>query len=160
MNEKTKAVDMQNEFESEFKKTLKLLMDNYPRVSRVKKDENLTENVFRIVINTILIDILKQLQIDSNHLTINEFHTKYVPNLPILYRGDFTSEEFKEIINSTYLKERDKKIAHKFFVEKKSVSDIYAELTEIDDRKTINNNLETINDALLHRACKYNKENK
>lgn len=160
MNEKQRAIDTSKELLTEFDKTLKVLSDNYPRVSRVKKDTNLTEDVFKIVINTILTDILKQLQIDSNHLTINEFHAKYVPNLPILYRQDFTCEEFKEIIDSTYLKERDKKIAHKFFVEKKNVNDIFSELIEIDDKKTINNNLDNINDILLHRACSYNKHNK
>ena len=160
MNEKQRAIDTNTELLTEFDKTLKVLSENYPRVSRVKKDENLTEDVFKIVINTILIDILKQLQIDSNHLTINEFHSKYVPNLPILYRQDFTCEEFKEIIDATYLKERDKKIAYKFFVEKKNVSDIFSELLEVDDKKTINNNLDNINNILLHRACVYNKEKK
>lgn len=158
MDEKIKAVEIKNEFESEFSKTLKMLMDNYPRVSRIKKDNDLTENVFKITIFTILLDVLKQIQIDCNHLTIHEFHSKYVPNLPILYRWDFTCEEFKEIIESTYLKERDKKIAYKFFVEKKNITDIYTELPEIEDKKTINNNLEAINNALLHRACIYNRK--
>lgn len=158
MDEAARALEIRKEFYVEFDKTLKLLSENYPRVSRVKKDENLTENVFRIVIDTILIDVLKQIQIDANHLSITEFHHKYVPNLPILYRWDFTCDEFKKIIDSSYLKDRDKKIAYKFFVEKKSASDVFNEISDVNDPKTINNNLNMINDALLHRACIYNKE--
>lgn len=157
MNEKLKAAELRDEFTAEFDKTLKMLMDNYPRVSRVKKDENLTKNVFDITINTILINALKQIQIECNRSTIHEFHSKYVPNLPILYRWDFSTKEFTEIIESSYLTERDKKIAMKFFIDKKSITDVQNEIREIEDRKTVNNNLDKINDALLHRACIYNK---
>ena len=83
---------------------------------------------------------------------------KYVPNLPILYRDDFTCDEFKEIIESSYLKEKDKQIAYKYFVERKSTGDIYAELDDLD-RKTISSHLDDINNALLYRACRYNKKN-
>ena len=159
MNEKIKAVEIKNDFETEVGKTLEQLKETFPRVSRVKKDDTLTNDVFQIAIYTILLNMLKQVQIDSTLLSISEFHAKYVPNLPILYRDDFTCEEFKEIIESSYLKDRDKKIAYMFFVEKKSINDIYMELTEIEDKKTINNNLERINDALLYRACRYNKKN-
>lgn len=160
MDERTKAIEIQNEFEVELKKTLDQLIETYPRVSRVKRDEDLTDNVFKITLYTILLNSLKQVQLDSNLLSIKEFHTKYVPNLPILYRGDFTSDEFKEIIDSTYLKQRDKKIAHKFYVERKTIQEIYDEmLSEVGDKKTINNNLEAINNSVLHRACIYNKEN-
>ena len=159
MNEKTKAVEIQQEFELEFKKSLDQLVETFPRVSRVKKEEDLSDNVFKITLYTILLNSLKQVQIDCNMMSIKEFHTKYVPNLPILYRGDFTTEEFKEIIDSTYMKLRDKKIAHKFYVEKKTIQEIYDEmLTEVGDKKTINNNLEAINNSVLHRACIYNKE--
>lgn len=158
MNEKIKAVEIKEDFNLEFEKTLSQLKENYPRVSRVKKDENLSDNVFHITIYTILLNMLKQIQIDSTLLSISEFHSKYVPNLPILYRDDFTCEEFKEIIDTSYLKDRDKKIAYMFFVERKNVFEIYAEMSEIEDKKTINNNLEPINDALLHKACRYNKK--
>lgn len=158
MNEKLKAEGIKKEFEVEFNKTLDLLSENYPRVSRVKKDDDLTKNVFNITIYTILINALKQMQIDGTQMTVKEFHNKYVPNLPILYRWDFTCEEFKEIIDSTYLNARDKKIAQKYFIDKKSITEIYEELTEVDDRKTIANNLDAINDTLLHRASIYNKE--
>ena len=159
MNEREKAVELQNEFEVELKKTLVQLIETYPRVSRVKKEEDLTDNVFKITLYTILLNSLKQVQLDCNMMSVKEFHTKYVPNLPILYRGDFTTEEFKEIIDSTYLKLRDKKIAHKFYVERKTIQEIYDEmLSEVVDKKTINNNLETINNSVLHRACIYNKE--
>ena len=159
MNEKVKAVEIKCDFEAEFEKTLKQLMETYPRVSRVKKDEKLTEDVFTITIYTILNNMLKQIQIDSSLLTISEFHSKYVPNLPILYRDDFSTSEFKEIIESSYLKERDKKIAYKYFIERKSTTDVFMELDEIDDKKTVNNNLENINNALLIRACRFNKKN-
>ena len=159
MDEKIKAVEIKKDFEEEFARTLKLLKEAYPRVSRVKKDVNLTDNVFQITIYTVLLNMLKQIQIDSSLLSISEFHTKYVPNLPILYRDDFTCEEFAEIIESSYLKERDKQIAYKYFVEKKSTGDIYDELVDIGDKKTINNNLDAINNALLIRACRYNKKN-
>lgn len=158
MNETIKAVEIKKDFEEEFNKTLKQLMETYPRVSRVKKDENLTEDVFTITIYTILNNMLKQVQIDSTLLSISEFHTKYVPNLPILYRDDFTCDEFKEIIESSYLKENDKQIAYKYFVERKSTGDIYAELDDLD-RKTISSHLDDINNALLYRACRYNKKN-
>lgn len=159
MNEREKAVEIQNEFEVELKKTLDQLIETYPRVSRVKKEEDLTDNVFKITLYTILLNSLKQVQLDCNMMSVKEFHTKYVPNLPILYRGDFTTDEFKEIIDSTYLKSRDKKIAHKFYVERKTIQEIYDEmLSEVGDKKTINNNLETINNSVLHRACIYNKE--
>lgn len=159
MNEKVKAVEIKKDFEDEFTKTLKQLIEIYPRVSRVKKDDNLTEDVFTISIYTILLNMLKQVQIDSTLLSISEFHSKYVPNLPILYRDDFSTNEFKEIIESSYLKDRDKKIAYKYFIENKSTTDIFMELDEIDDKKTVNNNLESINNALLYRACRYNKKN-
>ena len=160
MNEKVKVVEIKESFDEEFAKTLKQLMETYPRVSRVKKDENLTEDAFTITIYTVLLNMLKQMQIDSSLLSISEFHAKYVPNLPILYRDDFTCEEFAEIIESSYLKERDKKIAYKYFVEKKSVDIICNEMaSDISDKKTINNNLDAINNALLIRACRYNKKN-
>lgn len=159
MNEKVKAVEIKKDFEDEFTKTLKQLKETYPRVSRVKKDATLTEDVFTIATYTILLNMLKQIQIDSSLLSISEFHSKYVPNLPILYRDDFSTDEFKEIIESSYLKERDKKIAYKYFIEKKSTGDIYDELVDIGDKKTISNNLDIINDALLIRACRYNKKN-
>lgn len=159
MNEKTKVVEIKKGFEEEFERTLKQLVEIYPRYSRVKKDENLSENVFEITIYTVLLNMLKHMQIDSTLLSISEFHAKYVPNLPILYRDDFTTEEFKEIIDSSYLKERDKKIAYKYFIEKKSTGDIYNESDDIGDKKTINNNLDTINNTLLIRACRYNKKN-
>ena len=159
MNEKVKVVEIKESFDEEFAKTLKQLMETYPRVSRVKKDENLTEDAFTITIYTVLLNMLKQMQIDSTLLSVSEFHAKYVPNLPILYRDDFTTEEFKEIINSSYLKERDKKIAYKYFIEKKSTGDIYNESDDIGDKKTINNNLDAINNTLLIRACRFNKKN-
>lgn len=158
MNEKIKAVEIKDDFHLELEKTLNQLKENYPRVSRVKKNENLSDNVFQITIYTILLNMLKQVQIDSTLLSISEFHSKYVPNLPILYRDDFTCDEFKEIIDTSYLKDRDKKIAYMFFVESKNISEIYAEMSEIEDKKTINNNLEPINEALLYKACRYNKK--
>lgn len=160
MNEKNKVVEIKKDFTDELQKTLKQLIEVYPRVSRVKKDENLSSNVFEITIHTVLLNMLKQMQIDSTLLTISEFHAKYVPNLPILYRDDFSTEEFKEIIDSSYLKDRDKKIAYKYFVEKKSIDAICNEMSsEVSDKKTINNNLDTINNVLLIRACRYNKKN-
>ena len=157
MNEKEKLVETRQELTIELERTLKALCDNYPRVSRVKKNENLTEDVFRIVLDAVLIDVLKQLQLDSNHMSIHEFHSKYVPNLPILYRCDFTCDEFKSIIDSSYLQDRDKQIAYKFFVEKKNSKNVYDEMLEIGDKKTVSNNLDNINDILLHQACIYNK---
>lgn len=160
MDEKKQAYKLHDDLTLEFDKTLEALMEAYPRVSRVKKDPDLTENVFKIVIYTVAINLLREMAYDSVKLSMTEFHTKYVPNLPILYRGDFTADEFKKIIDETYLKTRDKEIAYKFFVEKKKPSEILDEMDNICDKKTIDNNLETINDALLHRACIFNKENK
>ena len=160
MNERVKASEIQEDFNIEFDKTLEQLIEAYPRTSRVKKEDDLSSNVFKIVIYTILLNSLREVQIDTTKLSINEFHSKYVPNLPILYRNDFTCDEFKQIIDGTYLKDRDKKIAYKFFVEKKSKTDVFVETEEIDDKKTIDNNLNDINDALLYRVCIFNKEKK
>lgn len=160
MEEKKQALKLQDDFNLEFDRTLELLMEAYPRVSRVKKDPNLTENVFKMVIYTALSNVLREMANDGVKLTFKEFHRKYVPNLPVLYRYDFTCDEFKQIIEDSYLIERDKNIAYKFFVEKKKSSKIFDEMDDICDAKTIDNNLETINDALLHRACIFNKEKK
>ena len=158
MDEKKRAYELHDDLTLEFDKTLELLCDTYPRVSRVKKEQDLTENVFKMVIYTVVINTLREMQTDSVKMTMNEFHKKYVSNLPILYRCDFTCDEFKKIIDDSYLTARDKNIAYKFFVEKKNSNDIY---NEIDiDKKTVDNNLKTINDALLFRACIFNKENK
>lgn len=157
MNDTDKSTEIKKEFNKEFAKTLKQLKNIYPRVSRVKKNKNLSEEDFTITIYSILLNILRQVQIDSTLLTFNEFHAKYVPNLPILYRDDFSCQEFKEIIDSTYMKERDKQIAHKYFVDKKNTQEVFDELLEIGNKKTVDNNLDAINDALLLKACKYNK---
>lgn len=160
-NERERAIELHDDFVFEFDKTLEQLKEIYPRHSRVKKDADLTENVFKMAIYTVLLNMLKQMQIDSTLLSISEFHSKYVPNLPILYRYDFTSDEFKKIIDDSYLNARDKKIAYKYFVEKKSADAVYNELDEsgeISDKKTINNNLEKINNTLLIKACRFNKK--
>ena len=50
-------------------------------------------------------------------------------------------------------------IVRGFYTLKKTIQEIYDEmLTEVGDKKTINNNLEAINNSVLHRACIYNKE--
>lgn len=159
MDEKIRAKELQEDFENEFNKTLGVLCETYPRISRVKKEPTLTEDTFKMVIYTVLINTLMDLQTNSMKLTMKEFHKKYVSNLPILYRCDFTCDEYKKIIDDSYLKARDKSIAYKFFVERKNSNDIYAELKEIGDKKTIDNNLKTIKEALLYRACIFNKEN-
>lgn len=61
------------------------------------------------------------------------------------------------MIDDSYLTARDKNIAYKFFVEKKNSNEIYIEV-EVD-KKTVDGNLPEINEALLYRACIYNKEN-
>lgn len=157
-DENSRALELHDDFTLEFDKTLEALIDTYPRHSRVKKNKDLTENVFKMVIYTAMLNTLRELQVDSAKLTMREFHKKYVPNLPILYRCDFTSEEFKKIIDDSYLTGRDKNIAYQFFVEKKNSNDIYIDL-ELD-KKTVDNNLPDINDALLYRACIFNKESK
>ena len=160
MQEKEKAQELRDDLTTEFNKTLEMLVDMYPRVSRVKKQEDLSENVFKTVIYSVLLNTLRELQYDSTKLTMREFHKKYVPNLPILYRCDFTCDEFKKIIDDSYLKARDKNIAYKFFVEKKNNNEVYDEMSnEISDKKTVSNNLDDINEALLYRACIYNKQN-
>lgn len=158
-SEEQRAIELQKIYESEITETINELADIYPRVSRVKDDENLSINVFKMIVYTILLKSLRELQCDSTKLTMREFHKKYASNLPVLYRCDFTCDEFKEIIETSYLQERDKQIAYKFFVEKKNQSNVYDEMTDIGDKKTINNNMDIINDALLYRAAIYNKEN-
>lgn len=157
-----RAMELEDDFRLEFEKALELLCNTYPRVSRVKKYDDLTENDFKMAIYTVLLNSLREMQHDSTKLTMREFHRKHVPNLPILHRCDFTGEEFSQIIKDSYLKQRDKNIAYKFFVERKNKNEVHAELEcdgEVGDKKTVDNNLEFINDALLYRACIYNKEN-
>lgn len=163
MDEIKKSLEMKAQFKQEFDKTLEQLVDTYPRHSRVKKSKTLTEDVFKIVIDLILLNTLKEIQIDANKLTFKEFHRKYVPNLPILYRYDFSSEDFTRIIEHSYLSERDKQIAFKYFIEKKSRNEVHSELNDkgiedVGDKKTVNNNINPINDILLDRACDFNKE--
>ena len=158
MDEKKKAEELKVKFHQEFDKTLEQLVDTYPRHSRVKTSKTLTEDVFRIVINMILLNTLREVQIDTSKLTIKEFHRKYTPNLPILYRYDFSSEDFTKIIEHSYLEDRDKKIALEYFIKKKSHDGVYNEVTEVGNKKTIGNNIKPINDILLDRACDFNNE--
>lgn len=43
----------------------------------------------------------------------------------------------------------------------KQLTETYPRVSRVkkDDKKTVNNNLESINNALLIRACRYNKRN-
>ena len=158
MDEKKKVVELKKQVEEEFQNTLNQLIDTYPRHSRVKTSDTLSEEVFNIVIDMILLNKLKEIQIDANKLTFKEFHRKYVPNLPILYRYDFSSEDFTKIIEHSYLEERDKKIALEYFIKKKSHDGVYKEVNEVGNKKTIGNNIKPINDILLDRACDFNNE--
>lgn len=158
MDEKKKVEELKAQFAEEYEKTLEQLVITYPRVSRVKNSENLSEEVFTIVMDMILLNKLKEIQVDAIKLTFKEFHRKYVPNLPILYRYDFSAEDFKYIIENSYLDERDKKIALKFFLDKKSHDNVYKEIDEIGNIKTVYNNINPINDTLLDRACDFNNE--
>lgn len=163
VDESLRALELQEEFGLELSKTLRQLINIYPRHSRVKKSETLTEDVFKMVVYSVLISTLREMQWDSSRLTIRDFHRKYVPNLPILYRYDFSSEEFCQIIQDSYLSDRDKKIAYKFFVEKKNCNEVHADLEysgDVGDKKTVDNNLDQINDAILFRACSYNVNNR
>ena len=49
MDEKIKAKELENDFNLVFEKTLTQLKRTYPRVSRVKKDADLDDNVFKII---------------------------------------------------------------------------------------------------------------
>lgn len=158
MNEVMKAIETYEDFELEYNKTLEELSKAYPRYSRVKKNENLTEDVFRIVINSVLLNVLKEMQIDGIKLTIKEFHRKYVPNLPILYRYDFSTEDYRTIIEHSYLSDRDKQIALKFFIEKKSQSGVHNDMANDCSKNTVDSSIEPINDIILDMACKFNAE--
>lgn len=57
MDEKIKAKELENDFNLVFEKTLMQLKRTYTRVSRVKKDADLDDNVFKIVLYTILYNI-------------------------------------------------------------------------------------------------------
>lgn len=158
MDEKKRLEELKVQVTEEFQKTLEQLVSTYPRVSRVKKSDTLSEDVFNIVIDTILLSKLKEIQVDATKLTFKEFHRKHIPNLPILYRYDFSAEDFKYIIENSYLEDKYKKIAYKYFIDKKSHDNIYAEIDEICNKKTIDNNINPINDILLDRACDFNNE--
>lgn len=158
MDEKKRLEELKVQVTEEFQKTLEQLVLTYPRVSRVKKSDTLSEDVFNIVIDTILLNKLKEIQVDATKLTFKEFHRKYIPNLPILYRYDFSAEDFKYIIENSYLEDKYKKIAYKYFIDKKSHDNIYAEIDEICNKKTVDNNINPINDILLDRACDFNNE--
>ena len=157
-----RANELEDDFRLEFEKAVDLLSNMYPRVSRVKKYDDLTENVFKMVLYTILLNTLRDVQQDSTKMTMREFHRKYVPNLQILYRCDFVGEEFEKIIDESYLTAVDKKLAYKFFIEKKNTNEVHTDLEEdgdIGNVKTVNSHLIDVNNALLYRACIYNKHN-
>lgn len=59
MDEKVRAKELQEDFKNEFDRTLELLVDNYPRVSRVKKDKDLTKSVFEMTIYTTILNTLR-----------------------------------------------------------------------------------------------------
>ena len=162
--ESIKAKELEEDFKKELTKTLECLCDAYPRVSRVKEYKDLTENDFKMVVFTVLLNNLRELQYDSTKINMRDFHRKYTPNLQILYRCDFTGDEFLKIIDDSYLTPCDKAIARKFFIEKKTRNEVHSDEDinkEIGDIKTVNTHLaEEINNALLYRACIYNKENK
>lgn len=94
MDEKSRATELKLDFEVELNKTINQLTDMYPRVSRVKTNPKLSNDVFETAIYTALLNTLRELQLDSNKLTMREFHYKYTSNLPILYRCDFTCDEY------------------------------------------------------------------
>lgn len=159
-----RAIELEDDFRLEFEKALELLCNMYPRVSRIKKYSNLTDSDFRMVIYSVLLDTLREIQQDSTKMEFRDFHRKYTPNLKILYRCDFTGSEFSQIIDDSYLTPCDKEIARLFFIEKKNPNEVHAKIEtkgEIGDIKTVNSHLaKEINNALLYRACIYNKDHK
>ena len=54
MDEKKRALELQEDFNNEFDRTLELLMDTYPRVSRVKKDKDLTKKMGQELNKTVV----------------------------------------------------------------------------------------------------------
>ncbi len=76
----------------------------------------------------------------------------------VLKENDFSSEDFKKIIEHSYLCDRDKKTALLYFIDKKNQNEVWAEMRDIENKKTVNNNISPINDILLDRACEYNNE--
>ena len=159
MNIAKQVEELQVEFEDEFMRTINQLDMSYPRFSKGKYDEELTKDTSKVALGTILINILRQVQVDCTQMVSTDFHYKYFPNLPILDCSDFTNEEKHKIINETHLKDRDKAIAIKLFIENKTIEDIYAEMSEIGDKKTIKNNIDKISELLKHTALLHNQKN-
>lgn len=157
MNIKSKVNDVKQEFENEFQRTIKQIEQSYPRYSRGKMDTDLSNDVARYALGTILVNILRQIQTDCSQMIAVDFHYYYFPNLQILDCSDFTNKEKIEIINDTYLKDRDRSIAIKIFVENKSIDEIFNEMSEIGNKKTISNNIDKISNLLKHTAVLYNQ---
>lgn len=114
-----KLQELEKKFEEEFKMTINVFSENYPRMLRGKINKDLSEETAKLVTGNILLSILREIQIDCNKMIFRDFMFKYAKNLPVLDVSDFTSNDDKTIIELSHLCERDKKIAYKHYVEGK-----------------------------------------
>ena len=151
------AEKKKKQFAQEFDITLELLSENYPRFTKGKEDPERSVATSKLAIATILIQTLQQIQADSTKMLARDFHSKYFPNLEILDCSDFTRDEIKEIIDMSPLDDQEKRIAVLFFCDCKNQTEIYEEIVDIGDKKTITAKIEEISEIMKHTAILYNK---
>ena len=135
-----------DEINQEIDKLVTEIVNNYHR----------TEEEAKQILVTILVNYLKKIQIDSNELLFSDFFRKYIHTMKILRFSDFTVSQLEHIINETPMSEKDKKIAYKLFIERKTYDEIASECDIIDSR-TIKNNRDRISFMLKSTAAKIYK---
>lgn len=125
--------DVKEEFKSEFHKAVEEIRCTY------SKDEKTS----RLIVGTIICNLLKRIQIDADERLFMDFYRKYIHTLKVLSFDDFTASQLQNIIDETPMSDDDKKIAHKLFIERKTYQDIARECY-IGEPRTIGNNRDRI----------------
>lgn len=138
---------LKKQFSTKFEETTEVIANKYPRFTNNKKDEDKTLSIAKIVVGTMCINLMNQMQVDASTLNVLDFYTKYGNAMPILEFYDFTKSQIKELINESPLNDRDKEIAYKMYAEQKTYDEI-ADETNIGDSKTVGNNKTRISEAL------------
>lgn len=138
--------DVKEEFKSEFCKAVDEIRCSY------SKDEKTS----RLIVGTIICNLLKRIQIDANERLFVDFYKKYIHTLKVLSFDDFTASQLQHIIDETPMSEDDKKIAQKLFIERKTYGEIAGECY-IAEPRTIGNNKDRLSKLLNSTASKLYK---
>lgn len=138
-------MDIKEEFKDEFYKTCNFVKTNYP-----SKEEQEGE-----IVGTIIIQLLHEVQHDTEKMNFIEFYKKHLKGTLFLCCDDFTATEIKQIIEESPLNERDKLIATTYWIDLMSEEDISYKVG--CDKKTIRNNIPKISMILKTTASKLYK---